>query len=376
MSRHWTHYVLLHPHYAAIDDTSHYLTSGPCDEHPWEHLTEVVRESEYSRTLCFRAVHPCGASFRWHIPVYATSLTDRQPEKVVTIFSYLHLIPASHRSSVFSLALSILDDQRLRTEAEITDPPPASPTSRTSSPPATSSSPPPPRPQSRKETQADCESVCAPTRHHHRQGDRLMRPTTNEPLRYEDAAEQTTVTGWKCVRCGFFYGDNEHAARWCCHTDSQCPGCGGRRIEKHYTCCESCREKKRADQWAAIPQVDDCEVSSESPVVIYWDDRYFFDIGELFDYCADVGVKPSDLRLVLCQPNNPPPFDLLNYLGDYLPDECDTAPGTREDHKAVERVVDDFVKAHSPLSWIPDKRRPSDAVLAAWDAEYAKEIGK
>lgn len=121
MSRHWTHYVLLHLHYAAIDDTSHYLTSNPGDEHPWEHLTEVVRESEYSRTLCFHAVHPCGASFRWHIPVYATSLTDHQPEKVATIFSYLHLIPASRRSSVFSLALSILDDQRLRTEAEITD---------------------------------------------------------------------------------------------------------------------------------------------------------------------------------------------------------------------------------------------------------------
>lgn len=157
---------------------------------------------------------------------------------------------------------------------------------------------------------------------------------------------------------------------------TRCTQCHGPVEWTGHVLCNTCRHKRETERWKSLPQVDDCEVSSDSPVTIYADDRYFFDLSDVFEYCADVGVEPSDLCLVLCKPNNPPPFNLSEWLADYLPEDVYEAPGSTSERAAVEKVVDDFVKKHSPLSWLPDNtRRPSDAVLAEWDAEYAKEIG-
>ena len=153
----------------------------------------------------------------------------------------------------------------------------------------------------------------------------------------------------------------------------RCTQCHGPVEWAGHAFCNTCRRQQEVERWKSLPQVDDCEVSPDSPVTIYADDRYFSDLGDVFDYCFENEAKPSDLCLVLCKPNNPPPFNLSEWLYDYLPEDCDV-PGTNEEAFAVERAVNDFVKKHSPLSWIGDGRRPSDAVLAAWDAEYAKEI--
>ena len=70
---------------------------------------------------------------------------------------------------------------------------------------------------------------------------------TKEPIRYEDAAERRTVEGWVCKACRRWWGEDEHMARWCCSTDQPC-ACGNRRT-KHYTVCDSCREKAELERW-------------------------------------------------------------------------------------------------------------------------------
>lgn len=114
--------------------------------------------------------------------------------------------------------------------------------------------------------------------------------------------------------------------------------------------------------------------SSDCPLFVGDGDTYFFDIDDLLDYCGEHEIKPSDAFLVLCKPHNPPPFSLSEHLNDYLPGEEGEMPGDPSEWREVEKAVDNFVERHKPFSWYPDnKRRPTDANLAALDSEYAKE---
>lgn len=195
----------------------------------------------------------------------------------------------------------------------------------------------------------------------------LKTNPTKEHVRWEDAAEVRTITGWHCKSCNRFYGDNERAARYCCHDDAPCD-CGGRK-PRHRTMCDSCWHKERVRRWEALEQVDSpAAPSAECPLALDDSDTYFFDTDTLIDYCEEHEVKPSDAFLVLCKPHNPPGFNLSEHLNDYLPGEEGEMPGTPAEWQEVEEAVNNFIERHKPFSWYPDcKRRPTDANLAALD---------
>ena len=85
----------------------------------------------------------------------------------------------------------------------------------------------------------------------------------------EEAAKQTTVTGW-VSRHGKFYGENEHLARWDGCTHRIC-GCGN-EMERAYTACQQCRSKKHREQYEAMPFK---EWDGVAMLVLYGDDTYF-----------------------------------------------------------------------------------------------------
>ena len=188
-----------------------------------------------------------------------------------------------------------------------------------------------------------------------------------ETVKWEDAAAPVTASGWECVKCHHFYGDNERAARYCCHTDAPCK-CGARK-KRHEVSCEGCWHKQKIERWNGLEQVSDAlEPSSDSPWALLDGDEYFFDAESFIEHCEQHEVKPSEVFPVLCKPHNPPAFNLSEWLDDYLPGEEREMVGDADEIRAIEKSVDDFSAKHSPMSWYPDhKRRPKDSVLAVMD---------
>jgi hypothetical protein len=196
-------------------------------------------------------------------------------------------------------------------------------------------------------------------------------------LRWEDAAKRVQGgDGWACVKCGQWYGDNggaERAARYCCSTDAPCE-CGKRR-EKTYTVCKSCREKKDAAKYWAMPEV---EWDGVTPLVDHNGDRYLWDSDDVatylaeceFDYLstmdnpgANADHEPTDeqwmamaldhVHLCLCRRLPPPSFDLAELLYDY-----DEEAELDEAGKAAEKAVNAWLEQYRPM-WTEDQKRPS-----------------
>lgn len=120
-------------------------------------------------------------------------------------------------------------------------------------------------------------------------------------MRYEDAAEEVTVTlsGWKCKTCGNFFQKNkqiqdpEHNARYCCASDFPCE-CGG-RYEKPYSFCMECREKSYLRIEKEI--FDNAElVEYDGPFFV--DDNFYNDIDEYLQSCEDEDIKPEAYAFV------------------------------------------------------------------------------
>lgn len=189
------------------------------------------------------------------------------------------------------------------------------------------------------------------------------------PLRWEKAAKRVTVKGWACRRCGRFFGNDERAARYCCHTDAPCESCGGRK-SRHEVKCSSCWAKELDARYVGLAQR---ATDWKSPLVGYEGDTYFFDLDELLEHAAQHGMKPSEMHLVHARPNSGRTFSLNEFLCDDLPEDGEVSG---PDAASVEKAVNDYINSLGVLSWWHDyKVRPTDAELSDWDAKLAEEAG-
>ncbi len=165
------------------------------------------------------------------------------------------------------------------------------------------------------------------------------------------AASRQTVTGW-ISRDGFFCGDGpdaERNARWRGATHSPCKDCG-KPANKHYTLCTDCRDKKAWEKFKAAPRE-----AWDGYVLLYSDstNRYFQDVEDVDEYCADNECSPDSLRLYLCEPNYGRELD-ASFFEDDLPSEDEG-----EVPEEIQTAIDAFnaaVKAYGkPLSWSPTR---------------------
>lgn len=177
---------------------------------------------------------------------------------------------------------------------------------------------------------------------------------------YEEAAKETTVTGWACITCGRFYGNDggaERAARWCHATDLPCERCGGRNLNKSYTCCASCLIEKDAERWNAMPEA---EWDGKVALNVWGDDKYFFYAAEILDYLEDAErddgepLKLEDLRLVLCEQVEPRRFEFADFFCDDLA-ECHAD----EDYSKIDDIVNAILRKDFPITWQPTQTRAS-----------------
>jgi hypothetical protein len=132
----------------------------------------------------------------------------------------------------------------------------------------------------------------------------------------ESARYVTNIEGWVDIN-NRFYGkakDAEHMARWssCTHLKCEC----GKIHEKGWMCCEDCRNKHDYERYIARPFKEWDEDS-----VVYCDylDKYFRNADEIEDYLNDDPDQISNLRLIICEPNEYRHLE-ADYFDDILPE--------------------------------------------------------
>jgi hypothetical protein len=136
---------------------------------------------------------------------------------------------------------------------------------------------------------------------------------------------------------------DEHTARWkgCTHNQCEC----GKWKKKNGTLCETCSTAARKERFKALPAKD----YDGSPVCIWGDDTFFWDLDGILDFCEENEVKKEELQLVFCVPNTPPQVS-WDHFNDEVPDDSDGNVFSKEMIDAVEHL-NEIIRAHKPISW-------------------------
>ena len=178
----------------------------------------------------------------------------------------------------------------------------------------------------------------------------------NGTLPNEAAAEyRTNIEGWVCKTCRRFYGKEEGAertARYCCEKDHQCDtkGCQN-RAPRSRIYCPMCDSKRDLERYLKMEEVD---WDGETPLVEDDNDQFFFSADDLREHLEQEDIKLEDMRLVICVVEDPPYFDLNDFLSDHLPDSLDA-----DDPAKLEKYVNKWIEKHVPKVWTSGKQRPS-----------------
>lgn len=134
-----------------------------------------------------------------------------------------------------------------------------------------------------------------------------------KPLFTED---KTDVVAYYCSKCRIVSKTKEQAEDCCMPPKPVFCDCGN-EVEIHRSVCSSCSDKKRIEQFNALPLAEwDCI----TPLVLHSSDTYFFDLESIGEYADENNVKISDLNLVLCEPNYASQVE-SHYWEDALPQD-------------------------------------------------------
>jgi len=162
----------------------------------------------------------------------------------------------------------------------------------------------------------------------------------------DQAASIQTVTGW-VARDGRFWGNDERMARWCGATHRKCknkPDEHPIHVINGY--CEECHREGRQAKFATFERA----VWAGEPLAVFDDDQYFFDAESLADYCWENSVLPSELQLVICNPNYPPEFDVEQHCEEIIPEGEDYYSLSQAIRDAAD-ALNKAIKESEPVSW-------------------------
>jgi hypothetical protein len=90
-------------------------------------------------------------------------------------------------------------------------------------------------------------------------------------------------------------------------------------IHSTHSYCEECHRESRQAKFEEMERA----VWAGEPLVIFDDDQYFFDIESLAEYCWENSMLPSELQLLICEPNYPPEFDIEQHCEEIIPEGGD-----------------------------------------------------
>ena len=175
-----------------------------------------------------------------------------------------------------------------------------------------------------------------------------------EKVMYDDpdiVEYKTDIKGW-VGKNNMFYGKDEHLARFANSTHKLCD-CG-KIMCNGWTKCEWCRAKSDTERYYKLPYK---EWDGKAPLVLHDSDEYFFDEDAIHVYCEENDIRPTDLRLVTCEPNYLSEIqedrweDILpedRYLKDIYPELC----------KKIDEL-NKYIKTLPITSWGSGKYRTS-----------------
>jgi hypothetical protein len=159
-----------------------------------------------------------------------------------------------------------------------------------------------------------------------------------------DLVERKKVTGWE-DRSVRFWGDDEHIARYSSATHKRC-ACGG-VVQINWIKCASCRTRDEIAKYDALPRA---EWDGRAMLYSMTADRYFESPDDA-EAWLDLGQTLSDLRLVICEPQNLREVD-EDYWHDELPED-----GELPDAIAVAlEALNAAIRANTQFTWYPGKK--------------------
>ncbi|OTA14070.1 hypothetical protein Xbed_03743 [Xenorhabdus beddingii] len=162
-----------------------------------------------------------------------------------------------------------------------------------------------------------------------------------------EAAQIQAVTGW-VSRNGRFWGNDEQMARYDGSTHRKCDNNPEHPIVEMYSYCSICHEESRQQKFMAMRRQ---KWDGETPLVIFDTDQYFFYEDSLNAYCDEHEVTPSELQLVICEPNYPAEINGEDYFTDDLPEDGELPDELQRAFDALNAVI----RNSPPLSWSQGK---------------------
>ena len=136
-------------------------------------------------------------------------------------------------------------------------------------------------------------------------------------------------------------------------THRDCEDCG-EEFEKQFTHekrCSNCQRKKENEDFDKMELV---EWDGTSMLFDYnSDDKYFNDLDDIIEYCADNEIEPESIKLVLCYQTSFPKIDIYEHVQDEVHEDWDPSA------KLVELVaaLNDYLKTAPTNTWMPGNKR-------------------
>ena len=184
-----------------------------------------------------------------------------------------------------------------------------------------------------------------------------MTTNTDKIILYDspEAAKEVTVTLWQSA-CGHLYKD-EGTARYagCTHKICAC----GKKMRKFYTQCDDCQNKTFREKYLNLKFE---EWDGKTPLCLYGDDKYFFDVSDIEDYLDELNnyeeenneYGPEDLQLVICKPNYLPQVQIDS---DDIPENLEWEDVVPKELDKRVAELNEYIKTLKPISWSQGKIR-------------------
>lgn len=169
------------------------------------------------------------------------------------------------------------------------------------------------------------------------------------PESSEAATFRTGLSGW-VDRSGFFWGTDEHQARWSGATHIHCDQCGEIILKRSY--CHTCHAKKERKRYEAMPKEP---WNGEDLIYSFELDKYYSDIDSIDADAEENGISIAGMMLVFCDPVYASRIDIDGLFDDDLPDGARLYDVDRK-LATMLRAVNLYIKKRPPiLSYFPGK---------------------
>jgi hypothetical protein len=108
---------------------------------------------------------------------------------------------------------------------------------------------------------------------------------------------RTDLEGWTGPD-KLYYGKGEEGERRARNANCTHKKCECGNVYKKNSYCNKCSERRTRESFLKLEAV---EWDGESMMCLRYDDRFFYDMEDVLEYCEDEDIDISDLELMLCE---------------------------------------------------------------------------